>query len=116
VLVALRARGCEVAGYRLAGAVLDHVCCRHLFGDDRMLTAWLAEDHAIVVLVARHDETANDVYRQLLDALDVGVADDERDKPPCCDESGEPPADEDVALVVADAVERALRRGRRRAR
>lgn len=35
VLVALRARGCAVAGYRLAVAVLDHVCCRHLYGDDR---------------------------------------------------------------------------------
>jgi hypothetical protein len=44
------------------------------------------------------------------------VADDERGKPPCCDESAEPPADEVVALVVADAVERGLRRCRRRAR
>jgi hypothetical protein len=47
-----------------------------------MLTAWPAEDHAIVILVARHDGIANDVYRQLLEGLDVGVADDERDKPP----------------------------------
>ena len=80
-----------------------------------MLTAWPAQDHAIVILVGRHDGTANDVYRQLLDALQVGVADDERDKPPCCDESGEPPAAEDVARVIADAVERGRRRGRRRA-
>jgi hypothetical protein len=104
-----------VAGYRLAGAVLDHVCCRHLYGDDRMLIAWLAADHAIVVLVARHDGTANDIYRQLLDALEVGVTEDEREKPSCCHESGGPPADEDVALVIADAVERGQRGGRRRA-
>lgn len=81
-----------------------------------MLTAWLAEDHAIVILVARHDGTASDVYRQLLDALEVEVPDDERFKPPCCDEAGEPPADEDVALVIANAVARGQRRGRRRAR
>ncbi len=36
------ARGCEEAGYRLAGAPLDHICCRHLYGNDRMLTAWPA--------------------------------------------------------------------------
>lgn len=30
------ARGCEEAGYRLAGTPLDHICCRHLYGTDRM--------------------------------------------------------------------------------
>ncbi|MGI9023347.1 MAG: hypothetical protein ACR2HV_08980 [Acidimicrobiales bacterium] len=116
VLVALRASGCEAAGYRLAGAVLDYVCCRHLYGGDRMLIAWPADDHAVVILVAPHDRTANDVYRRLLDALDIGEPEDDREKPPCCDEAGQPPADRNVALDVADAVERRERAGRRRAR
>ena len=116
VLVALRARGCEVAGYRLAGTGLDHVCCRHLYGEDRMLIAWPADDHAIVILVARHDGTRTDIYRQLLEALGIGVPEDEREKPPCCDESGQPPADRELALVIADAVELGERAARRRAR
>lgn len=101
-----------MAGYRLAGAVLDHVCCRHLYADDRMLIAWHADDHAIVVLVARHDGTADDISRRLLEALELDVPEEERAKPSCCDASGQPPADEEVALVVADAVGRAHRRGR----
>lgn len=115
-LVALRARGCEVAGYRLAGAVLDHVCCRRLYGEDRMLVAWAADNHAIVILVARHDGTVNDIYRRLLGALDIVVPEAEREKPPCCDEAGQPPANRDLALVIADAVERGRRGSRRRAR
>lgn len=62
----LRDRGCEAAGYRLAGAQMDHVCARHLYGDDRMLTAWPAEDHAVVVAVGRHDQSSEDVYTVLL--------------------------------------------------
>lgn len=37
------ARGCQEAVYRLAGAPLEHACCRHLYGN-RMLTAWPAAD------------------------------------------------------------------------
>jgi len=110
----LEDRGCEAAGYRLSGDVVDHICCRHLYGPDRMLVAWPAEDRAIVVLVARHDGAANDIYRQLLGALDVAVPEDERAKPPCCDETGQPPADSDLALDIAEAVERTRRARRRR--
>jgi hypothetical protein len=114
-LAELRDRGCEAAGYRLAGAQLDHVCARHLYGDDRMLTAWLAEDHAVVVAVGRHDQSSGDVYTLLLGALGLEVPDDEREKPPCCDEAGQPPADLVVAADITDALER-LARSRRRAR
>jgi hypothetical protein len=61
-LAALSDHGCEAAGYRLADAQLDHVCCRHLYGSDRMLTVWPAEDHAVVIAVGSHDQSTEDVY------------------------------------------------------
>jgi hypothetical protein len=64
-------RGCDAAGYRLAGALLDHVCCRHLYGDDRLLTALRAQDHALVLLVGPHSGKRSDVYAQLLAAVDM---------------------------------------------
>ena len=114
-LAELRARGCVAAGYRLAGGGLDHVCCRHLYGEDRMLIAWPADDHAVVIAVGRHDRSGEDVYALLLHALGLEVPEDEREKPSCCDESGRPPAAPDVAADIAEAVQR-LGRGRRRAR
>lgn len=109
----LEDRGCEAAGYRLAGDELDHICCRHLYGDDRLLTVWPGDEHAVVILVARHSPEPGGVYDQLLESLDIDMPPDERDKPPCCDEEGEPPADSDVANAVADAVEQSARRRRR---
>jgi hypothetical protein len=94
---------------------MDHVCARHLYGDDRMLTVWAAPDHAVVVAIGRHDRSTEDVYSLLLDALGLDVADDEREKPSCCDDAGQPPADPDVAADVANAIQR-LRRTRRRVR
>lgn len=91
------ASGCHEAGYRLAGAPLDHVCCRHLYGSDRMLTAWPAPDRVVILAVGPHDRSAADVYALLLDALAVEVPVEERSKPPWCDELGEPPADGDLA-------------------
>ncbi len=99
------------AGYRLAGAVLDHICSRHLYGDDRMLVVWPGDDHAVVIAIGRHDESSDDVYAVLLDHLGHEVEEAEREKPPCCDEEGRPPADSSVATDIVDAVER-----RRRAR
>ncbi len=36
-----------------------------------MLTVWLADEHAIVIAIGRHDESPNDVYSGLLDALEL---------------------------------------------
>lgn len=80
-----------------------------------MLTVWPDEKHTIVVLVAPHDGTASDVYNALLDALEIVMAEDERDKPACCDEAGQPPADPALATAITDAVDRQSR-ARRRAR
>lgn len=107
-------RGCEAAGYGLAGAPVQHVCCRHLYGSDRMLTVWPAEHRTIVLLVGPHSGRAGDVYLELLDALGVDVPAGEREKPSCCDDSGVPPVEEAVAEAIADAVERSARRARRR--
>lgn len=109
----LEDRGCEAAGYRLSGAVFDHVCCRHLYGQDRMLVAWPAVDHAIVVLVGRHDGSGSNVYAELLAALGITAPSAARDKPPCCDDEGDPPAHSGVAMDIAEAVERWARTRRR---
>lgn len=93
--------------------MLDHVCSRHLYGADRMLTAWPADDEVIVLAVARHDSTAEDVYATLLAALDLTVSEEERQKPPCCDDQSNPPADEAIALEIADALARHARSRRR---
>ena len=106
------ARGCEAAGYRLAGAALDHLCARHLYGSDRMITAWLADDHAVVIAIGPHDQSAVDVYTLLLNALGIDLPDSERSTPPCCDGDGHPPADQEAAESISDAVDNLVRRRR----
>jgi hypothetical protein len=80
-----------------------------------MLTAWPAEDHAIVVAIGRHDQSGEDVYTFLLEALGLDVPDVDREKPPCCDDAGQPPDDPDIAARIAQSIER-LTRTRRRVR
>ena len=113
--VSCGARGCEAGGYRLAGVVLSHLCCRHLYATDRMIIAWPAADHAVVIAVSPHDRSDSDVYVTLLVALDRDVPAAEREKPPCCDEEGLPPVDPESASEIADALQR-LARVRRRTR
>lgn len=91
------------------------MCCRHLDGSDRLLTAWPAPEHAVILAVGPHDRSALDIYELLPAALAVEVPADERSKPPCCDELGQPPADAHLAEVLAAAVS-ALAPGRRRGR
>jgi hypothetical protein len=95
--------------------VLDHVCCRHLYGNDRLLTAWPAPERAVILAVGPHGDSALDIYQLLLAALAVDVPAEERTKPTCCDALGEPPADAQVAEALAAAVT-ALDSGRRRRR
>lgn len=78
-----------------------------------MLVAWPAKDHAIVVIVGRHDGSTADVYGQLLAALAIAAPEEDRDKPPCCDDGGDPPSDDGVASDIAEAVERWARRRRK---
>lgn len=78
-----------------------------------MLTAWPADNHAIVIAIGRHDESVDDVYAALLDALELEVPDDERAKPPCCDDGDRPPADEEIAANISEAIDRQARLRRR---
>jgi len=87
-----------------------------LYGSDRMLTAWLADDHAVVVSIGPHDRSASDVYDLLLEALGVDIPDDERTKPLCCDELGLPPKNFDAATAIVDAVENLAKQRQRRGR
>lgn len=80
-----------------------------------MLTAWLANDHACVLVVGPHDRSASNVYNLLLEALGVTVPEDERTKPLCCDEHGLPPTPDAVTAIV-DAVENLAKQRRRRKR
>ena len=106
-------RGCESAGYRLTGALLEHVCCRHLYGPDRMLIAWPAPQHAVVLAVGPHDGSSSDVYSLLLTSLEITAPPGDRSKPACCDELGEPPADRMVTNVLTEAMTTFAARGRR---
>jgi hypothetical protein len=110
----LMSRGCAAAGYRLAGASLDRMCARHLYGSDRVITAWLADDHAVVVAIGPHDGSVLDVYRLVLEALGIDAPGDERAKPPCCDDAGSAPVDRASAESVADAIDNLARIRRRR--
>ena len=113
VIGELELRGCEAAGYRLSGEHLQHLCCRHLYGSDRMLTAWPARAQVVVVLIGPHSGKAEDVHDKLLSALGVEFSADERAKPSCCDEEGAPPVDKDVADAISGAVAASARRPRR---
>jgi hypothetical protein len=81
-----------------------------------MLTAWLTDDHAAVLAVGPHDQSASDIYDLLLEALDVTVPEDQRTKPSCCDEHGLPPTNPDVASAIVDAVQNLAKQRRRRKR
>lgn len=98
-----------------ASAPLDPLAVRHLYGNDRLLTARPAPEHAVILAVGPHDGSALDVYQLLLSAVAVKVPAEERSKPPCCDELGEPPADAQVAQALAAAAT-ALGGGPRRRR
>lgn len=69
-----------------------------------------------MIAVGPHDQTAGDVYATLLEALDLDVPDDERQKPPCCDDEGQPPSGESVAALISEAMDRVTRRTRTRER
>ena len=106
----LLARGCEAAGYRLSGSALEHVCSRHLYADDRMLTAWPTEQSAVVVAIGRHDRSVSGVYDLLMEHLGLETIKAERSKPPCCGEDGLPPVDQGLSASLVDALNRTRRR------
>lgn len=111
VVVEIENQGCRAAGNRLTGDQLDHICCRHLYRNDRMLIMWPAKDRAVVVSIAPHDRGVSDVYDMVIEALGLAPSEEERTKPPCCDTAdGRPPVDEELVDVVAGALREVARR------
>lgn len=98
----------------MTGAILDHVCCRHLYGIDRLLTVWRAQDHAVVLLIGPHSGNPADVYAQVLAAVDQEIPAEQRTKPPCCGEGESPPIDEATVDQLVGAVATLARPRRRR--
>lgn len=90
------------------------MCCRHLYGSDRLLTVWPEPERVVVIIVGPHSNEAGDVYDQLVAALGIETPADEREKPSCCDEQGTPPVDVEAAEAIANAVETRAQRARRR--
>lgn len=90
------------------------MCCRHLYGVDRLLTAWRTKDHTLVLLVGPHSGKPSDVYAQLLAALGREVPQEERTKPPCCEPGEAPPIDESTVDELVGAIEGFARPRRRR--
>src|SRR5262249_35084445 len=97
----LARRGCRVASYRLTGEQVERICCTPLpgAGHGRVLVGFPSALEVAVLMVGQHEErSARNVYRRLYASL--GIADPpagERDKPPCCDEDGAAPEDEEIA-------------------
>lgn len=107
----LKARGCEVCGYRLAGPIAERICAVHLRDAYRLLACFPDERTIVVLLVGEHDHEEYDVYEVLARLLELEPPPPaaERTKPPCCDELGKPPAADDL-LDRFEEASRGLRR------
>jgi hypothetical protein len=57
------------------------VFCRHLYGSDRLLTAWPGPEPAVILAVGPHDRSALNVRELLLAAVVVEVPAEERSQP-----------------------------------
>lgn len=95
----IRRKGCAAAGVRLAGQELSAICRLDLYGMWRLLTVSEAPDRCILLMVAEHTRTANP-YQLLYDALGIGVPEEPRTKPACCDPEGRPPIEPDPCQVL----------------
>lgn len=92
---ALRSEGCKAGGYRLAAADSDDypICCRHLAYAWRMFTAFPGDERIVIFALDKHDRKHNpagDLAEVLPGLATIGRR--RSDKPPCCEDPGEPPA------------------------
>lgn len=117
-LRALERSGCEAAGYRLTGPILDRLCMVHLYGSWRLLLAFSEPDLAVVIDIGEHlaSDPHRDVYTLLYEALGTEPSQEVRTKPPCCDDAtGMPPVTAQLVDDLTDAY-RALNKRRQRRR
>jgi hypothetical protein len=87
-----------------ASAPLDHACRSHLYGDDRLLTAWPALEHAVILAVGPHGGSALDIYGLLLTAVAVEVPAERAEQATVLRRTGWAPADAQVAEALTAAV------------
>lgn len=110
-LVALERVGCDAAGYRLTGSMVERLCVVHLYGRWRLLLAFPEPDLAVIIDIAQHGaDNDGDIYARLYEVLGMTPPAGLRDKPPCCDAAGTPPE----ATELIDQMTRAYRRLTRR--
>ncbi|WP_092926030.1 hypothetical protein [Actinopolyspora alba] len=110
----LKRDGCRALQYRLTGDLVERLCVRHLTGPLRVIVAFHSAEHATIVLIGPHDDgdPGIDVYRHLYSLAGIETPSARtRTKPPCCDEEGHPPSDDEE---IIDLVQRAQRLRRRR--
>ncbi|GAA2542961.1 hypothetical protein GCM10010435_08510 [Winogradskya consettensis] len=114
----LAARGCAALSYRLSGPVpVDHVCVKHLRGEQRVVVGFESPQRAWILLVGPHhdDDQEFNIYTELYRLLGVEPpAAAGRTKPPCCDveDQAAPVLGPQLDDVIARAQQ--LRRSRRR--
>jgi hypothetical protein len=98
--VALAATACAASR-----ATTTRFCCKHLRADWRMFTAYLDDDHIVIVAIDRHTPRNNPaavLAAVLPDLATVGRRRD--DKPPCCDDPAEPPEMSDELRALLDGL------------
>lgn len=111
----LATEGCEAGDYRLSGEGVDHICSLQLYGQHRALVCFPDNESVVVLLVGEHRDRDPelDVYRDLYRLLELPEPSTKRNKPPCCDETGEPPIDSDLLDHFQSKARELSRRSRR---
>ena len=103
----LRGRGCAAGGYRLLGDTGENypLCCRYFYGQWRMHLVFPDADTIVIVSVAQH--TADSNPHEALAEVFPGLSATGRRrsaKPPCCEDSVQPPQMSDEARAILDDV------------
>lgn len=116
-LAELRTQGCQVAGYRMTGNLVDRLCVRHLANNLRVVTAFPTPTRAVVITLGRHDASKprQDVYTLIYQLAGIDVPTGERTKPACCDTKGNPPEGTEIVDALVDSMT-ALDKARKRRR
>jgi hypothetical protein len=114
----LAAGGCKALAYRLSGdAPVNHICAKHLSGSLRVVVAFETPQRAWILLVGPHDDQDPilNVYAELYSLLGADPQPAAgRDKPPCCDKTGElPPVLGNALVEILDRAAKSARPGSR---
>jgi hypothetical protein len=102
----------------MSGESVEHICVKHLRYDLRVLVCF-AGDEIWVLLVGPHSRSASENTYDLIAAATGSEGDPptRRLKPPCCEETGDPPElqQESVESII-EGLQHLSRRARQRRR